>query len=236
MGFGAAATAYQANAVVFDGSNDYLNRGGNLTGAANSNFFTASFWMKRGGSTSEDFYRCGGSKGIIIVLSAGDIRVTMVDTTQRLEYTFAHETDSAWHHYFIAIDMSNTGRRYAYIDGVAQSVTISTNSTDIIPFASATEHEVGGTSGGGATLNADLADVWIAPGQYIDPTVAANIRKFRSVAGKPVSLGLTGSNPTGTSPLIFFSGETVSWHTNKGTGGGFTENGALTTASTSPSD
>jgi len=32
------------------------------------------------------------------------------------------------------------------------------------------------------------------------------------------------------------SGDTATWHTNKGGGGGFTENGALTTSSTSPSD
>src|SRR3546814_7073174 len=43
-----------------------------------------------------------------------------------------------------------------------------------------------------------------------------------------------GSTPTGSAPLVFLSGATASWHTNKGTGGGFTENGALTDAATDP--
>lgn len=45
---------------------------------------------------------------------------------------------------------------------------------------------------------------------------------------------MAGGNPTGTDPLVFFSGATASWHTNQGSGGGFTENGALTDAATNP--
>ncbi len=54
--------------------------------------------------------------------------------------------------------------------------------------------------------------------------------------GKPVDLGASGSTPTGNQPEVFMSGSTGSWHTNKGTAGGFTENGEITTAASSPSD
>ena len=64
----------------------------------------------------------------------------------------------------------------------------------------------------------------------------ANRRKFIDVDGKPVDLGSDGSTPTGTVPLMFFSGPTDDWHINKGSVGGFTETGAFTDAPYSPSD
>jgi len=72
--------------------------------------------------------------------------------------------------------------------------------------------------------------------EFVDLSIEANRRKFIDAIGKPVDLGVDGSTPTGTAPLIFLSGTTIDWHTNKGSGGGFTEVGALTTATTSPSD
>ena len=84
------------------------------------------------------------------------------------------------------------------------------------------------TSSGSNKFNGDLADFWLDPGTYIDLSDPANRRKFRDASGNPVYLGADGSKPTGTAPDIFLSGNTEDWHTNKGTGGGFTENGALT--------
>lgn len=81
-----------------------------------------------------------------------------------------------------------------------------------------------------------MSDLWAEYGVYVDFSVEATRLKFRNAGGKPVNLGSDGSIPTGGSPIQYFSGATVDWHTNKGTGGGFTENGTLTTASTSPSD
>src|SRR3546814_17811034 len=81
----------------------------------------------------------------------------------------------------------------------------------------------------------DGADLWLDPGTYIDLSVTANRRKFvGSGAATSVDLGADGSTPTGTAPLVFLSGATADWHTNKGAGGGFTENGALTDAATDP--
>ena len=80
-----------------------------------------------------------------------------------------------------------------------------------------------------------MAELWYAPGVYIDLSVVANQRKFRTAAGKPAYLGPTGAIPTGTDPLVYMSGVTATWKTNKGTGGGFTEHGALADAGTTPS-
>jgi hypothetical protein len=82
----------------------------------------------------------------------------------------------------------------------------------------------------------DLADVWIAPGQFIDFSVAANRRKFIDANGKPVDLGSDCSAPTGIAPSVCFSGDSSGFVTNKGTGGAFNLTGTLTNASTSPSN
>ena len=66
--------------------------------------------------------------------------------------------------------------------------------------------------------------------------MAINRRKFIDPNKDPVDLGEAGQFPTGTSPLVFLANPTASWQTNLGTGGNFTENGALTDGSSSPSD
>jgi hypothetical protein len=53
---------------------------------------------------------------------------------------------------------------------------------------------------------ADVADVYFAPGQFLDLSIPGNVAKFIS-AGKPVDLGSDGSTPTGIAPLVFLSGD-----------------------------
>jgi len=76
--------------------------------------------------------------------------------------------------------------------------------------------------------------VWIDTGTYIDISQPANRAKFISPDLKPQFLGNDGSRPTGSAPDIFLSGPETAWHTNKGTAGGFTENGALAESATNP--
>jgi hypothetical protein len=86
-------------------------------------------------------------------------------------------------------------------------------------------------------LDAEVAELYLNTKEFLDLSIEANRRKFISAAGKPADdLGASGEGPTGTNPTVFLSGDTVTWHTNKGSGGGFTEVGALTDASSSPSD
>jgi hypothetical protein len=84
-----------------------------------------------------------------------------------------------------------------------------------------------GSNNGADKFNGDVADLWWAPGVYLDLTVTANRRKFISADRRPVPLGANGQTPTGSAPLIFLSGDLAAWHTNKGTGGGLTQTGAL---------
>ena len=68
-----------------------------------------------------------------------------------------------------------------------------------------------------------MADVWLRfGGAVIDFSVEANRRQFISAEGKP-------ANPAGwpAGGQVQLHGALDDWHVNKGSGGGFTENGAL---------
>jgi len=98
------------------------------------------------------------------------------------------------------------------------------------------EWAIGARTDGSTLLDGCLSQVYLNPKEYIDFSIEENRRKFIDEDGKPVDLGVDGSLPTGTAPIDFQAGATVDWHTNKGTGGGMTENGALTDCGDSPSD
>lgn len=239
---------YSANAVDFDGS-DYLTRGAGLTDAADSKLLTVSFWINKQGANgaSEHIVHAaitGPTERNAIVKGGGDnIQVVCRNSAGSIILNVGTATDSfevadGWRHYLASFDLTSTAKRHIYVndvDGYDPTFPGTTYTNDTIDFT-VNEWVIGNRPDLARDLDAYLADLWIAPGVYIDFTVEANRRKFIDASGKPVYLGSDGSGPIGTAPLIFLSGPTADWHTNKGTGGGFTENGALTDAASSPSD
>jgi hypothetical protein len=240
--------AYVATGVLFDGTNDYMKRGADLTGAGSSKLLTVSFWYKSGSDAAS--YR-----GVIIPAStingSGGVNggVTKTDTHNfRLHWCNSGNTPildikssnnalqiaDGWVHCIASVDLSNTGKRHLYMNDVSD-LTVTTYTDALMDFASIiADWGVGGAPSGGTKMFGDLAELYFAPGQYIDLSVEANRRKFRSAIGKPADLGSDGSTPTGTAPLIFFKGGATGWATNAGTGGAFTITGTLTDSSTSP--
>jgi hypothetical protein len=155
-----------------------------------------------------------------------------INTTSIVKFTSGGEQldDTDWHHVLISVDTSNTSNRHVYFDDSSMG-----GSWDIYTVDSIIDYTVQlniGRRGVNNTryLKGYLADVWIDFDNYIDFSVEANRRKFISAAGLPVNLGSDGSLPTGSAPEVFLSGPAADWHTNKGTGGGFSEVGELTDA------
>lgn len=83
----------------------------------------------------------------------------------------------------------------------------------------------------------DLSQLWISRQQLYDGSGGdtAMLAKF-TASGGPVDLGENGELPTGTPPDIYCNGDSVDFRNNRGTGGEIVWTGALTNASTSPSD
>jgi len=240
---------YRANAVTFDGTNDYIEKTTALTGIADSETFTFSAWVKMNDGDDDQ-----GVPYNIFEITTGIVSrliITKYDTasvanhlliqgsistgTVILNIRSAAESlrvSSGWVHILVSIDMSDTGKRHLYLNDVSD-LSVVTYANDTIDFDVAISRV--GLNVAGDKLPADMSDLWFDT-SYIDLSVEANRRKFITAAGKPAFLGFDGSRPTGAAPLVFLSGATADWHTNKGSGGGFTENGALTDAATSPSD
>ncbi len=82
----------------------------------------------------------------------------------------------------------------------------------------------------------DASDFYLNIAERVDLSDAAVVSKIIS-GGKPVDQGASGSLLTGSQPLIYLSGNAVTYANNKGSAGGtFTIVGTLTNATTSPSD
>lgn len=115
----------------------------------------------------------------------------------------------------------------------------------LIDYAAASYAVAAQNTNGLGVLDGSLAELWFAPGQYIEDT-EANRRKFYNASGKPMHLGARGERPTGTAPLIYLHLDDGEAPANflidrSGNGNTFTLVAgspvtALQTASTSPSD
>lgn len=223
-----------ANAVHFDGTNDVLERNGALTGAVDNKLALVSIWFfpsddvaatqvyyRHGASSQLIFFRQSNFKLQIRFRSAASGSVWDIITTD----TFL--TAGEWHHCLISIDGANSITQI-YIDNVVPALDADAFVDRTIQWNTTNEFLVGAdTDTLNSAANVDLAELYVT-NEHLDLSIESNRRKFISVAGKPVDLGVDGSDPTGTIPLVFLSGPTIDWHTNKGSGGGFNETGALT--------
>lgn len=231
---------HRANGVVFDGSADYITRSSSFSGAADSKLLTGSFWYKsnRNGSFEtilegyvsttarfQLFKRDNNRISFIGFNSAGTIIWNAADTIS------SHEIADGWVHTCFSIDLTNSSLRHIYNNDVSDYATSSTYTNDTIDFT-LDSWRFGGNIGPGYT-SGEFANVLFWPGVYLDLSVTANRRLFISAAAKPVNPAVA-IQALGT-PLIALYGDTAAWHTNKGSGGGFTLTGSLGTSSPGPS-
>jgi hypothetical protein len=237
--------AYVANAVDFDGSNDFLTRGAGLTGASDAATGILSCWIRfdgGDGSTSgilnNAVSRCNLRKrgdNLIVIDVASSAGTTLSFGTVN-----AYTANAAWRHVLMSWDTNfSAGAKVSHLyvsDASDKAVLADAGAAFNVDYTD-TNWIVGALNTGGSNkLNGCVAELYFAPGQFLDFSNSANRRKFISATGKPVSLGADGSLPTGTAPLVYLNNPAASFGTNKGTGGDFTITGTLDTASTSPSD
>lgn len=237
----------QVNAVSFDGSSDYLTRGAALTGITDTKTGLYSFWYRMVASAPTDIVAAipradklthrhdlkvanDGNISILGVNASGDAVISAGGV--------GGLSAGTWAHVLLSFDVS-ISRLQLYVDDTDIPWTPSTMVNDFIDYTTV-DHGIGAGwaagSPGDSKSEADMAEFWWTHNVSLDLDVEANRRKFVTADLCPVDLGATGSIPTGTDPIIYLSGATASWHTNKGSGDGFTEIGALTDAATSPSD
>jgi hypothetical protein len=236
-----ASYGYRANAVNFDSINTWLARAANLTGVVDGKELLISFWLKCvTGDAADMTIAADGNLGTgtfhVARTSANKIQIAGYDAAGNLDLNLQSTTSvvvaTGLVHVLSSVNLA-TGLGLLYLNDVDDTNAVALVN-DTIDWAGSGDFGIGAEPDGGAKLSADIADLYINFATSLDLSVVANRRKFISAAGKPVFLGADGSLPTGSAPAVFLSGPTATWHTNRGAGGGFTENGALTDGAVVP--
>lgn len=239
-----ARPRYRAGAVNFDGVTTVLSRGGGLTGAVDGNSILASFWFKKatdaGPLTPLGGIGVTGATGSRVLLNLSASGLTSVSVSNSSGTTIAdirsspvYNVASGWNHFLASFQLASTATRWFYMNDVSDLATAATYTTGQNIDWTLVDWFVSGGGTNNPKMNGDLADLMVWP-SYLDLSVVANRRLFIDSIKKPV-------NPTvavaalGT-PLIYLSGPTSGWPTNKGGGGGFTLSGTLADATSRPGD
>ena len=241
----AGPSPYAADAVYFDGTNDYLSKGA-LT-VTNNNKLTISFWLNPAFTTGDPDHfilqtGTGNQNNKIAIRQAptGGFQIVGAGATAYLDVSGFSTAENVWAHILFSCDLSDTGKRHLYIDGSSVTPTWGTY-TDGTIFWDSVSNRIGrwasGTNGGRRYVG-DLAEFYVT-NEYIDLSVLVNREKFITGTGTgaaPVDLGTGGITPTGTSPIIFFEGNAASWNSgvNSGSGGNYSMVGAVTDSGNEP--
>lgn len=240
---GVGTPPYIPSGVEFD-TNDYLSISSELSGVTTGTQGTMSFWARTNDIDSRQQVVGSETNSFFDILHEEAFNTLRVQFSDGIGANLLDlrtgPLQSQWKHYLISFDLTNTANRHVYINGAVASATwLNYVTTGTIDYVGSSGMLIGARSPiltSDRRLNGSIADFWIDFDTYLDLS-DPNIRaKFIDANGFPVDLGSDGSRPTGSAPDIYLSGDTATWHTNDGTGGGFTENGALTDALTDPGE
>jgi len=226
----AVSSAVLADAIDFDGTNDYLSRSSDLVGNADGKTFTFSCWVWSenitpsgdiywSNNTSFAVYRQGdGTIGIAAKNSAGTTIFGAVIPAIR-QFTFFN--------ILVSVDLSNTSNRYVFVNDSAQSVTWNVYTNDNIDFTRP-DHKVCDGSAYGK-FKSRLSHVYLDY-TYRDLSVEANRRLFITADRKPAA------NQSALNPILYLPlNDPTQPGKNLGTGGDFSLTGVVARSGRGPS-
>lgn len=235
---------YVANAVAFNGSTQSLTLATNFTGAADSATGILSMWLKINGGDSTTMSMLRNTSGFVDISrsSANKFNFMFMDSTGLLTFNFGsvatYATSTTWLNVLSSWDVTlGVGSKVSnlYVNNVSDKTVIADATLGFnVDYTS-------GAWGAMAAQNASQkfngceAEIYFAPGKFLDFTIAGNRAKFIDGNGKPVSLGADGSTPTGTAPILYLPNAFGTVGANAGTGGNMTANSSPTACSTGPS-
>lgn len=240
------SAGFAVDGAAFDGST-YLTRGASYTGAADSRSLLMSFWYRTAswaGNTvlfdnTGDLVAFSSFGGTFSIYANDAVGTSKLQIDQHTGVPLP--ADANWHHVMVAMNTNAAaGLKTAqmYVDDVALTVDVTDAQAAFDIDFTQGNWSIAAYVDSQFAFVGDLAEFYIAPGQFLDLSVQANRRKFRDGAGKPVSLGATGSTPTGIAPAFFHhldDGEApANFGINRGSGGGMTVTGTITTSPTNP--
>lgn len=223
------------NAVDYDGTNDYLLRGADLTGNADSKKGIISFFMRVDGGASTTRQIVHSTDGGVSVFLGTDNKIRFRHEnsggTAILDIitTATFSPSASIVHVLGSWDLGTANARHLHIEDVSD-LTETTFTDDTIDYTKA-DHAIANNVSGTDGWDGVLAEVYINFGEYLDFSVESNRRKFIDASGNPVDLGTDGSTPTGNQPIVYLPRDFGRVDENAGSGGDFTINGSPSLAS-----
>tara|TARA_R110000796_G_scaffold95459_3_gene200725 strand:+ start:15524 stop:17332 length:1809 start_codon:yes stop_codon:yes gene_type:complete len=214
----------EAEAIDFDGTNDYLSRSTDLVGNTDSKTFTFSAWVYRF-SGNVDVFNNGSLKFQVTTFSDGRFSIQAKNTADTVVLNYTAPAGSVlgltWYHIVLSVDLSVSGNRAFYINDIEMTRSPSTYANDNIDFTDIGGFAVAGRMSGTSLFPGRLSHVYLDY-TYRDLSIEANRRLFITADGKPAD-GQADLSPILYLPLDDFEAPGV----NLGTGGDFTLNGVV---------
>lgn len=225
------ATATAAEAVDFDGTNDYLYRSSGLSGSVNGKTFTFSaFLWSIDAQTTTQFVIDIEDNSFYVQFINGYVRVAAIDASRSVILngtTNAKVANNTFLHILISVDISNTSKRFIYINDVAQSTSWSTYINSNINFAY-TPVNIADNYYHDTKLKGRLSNVFLDQ-TYRDLSITANRRLFVTADLKPAA------GQAALSPILYLPmSNPTTVATNAGTGGNFTLTGTVARSGRGP--
>ena len=229
---------YSMQLVTFDGTNDYLTKSSGLTGASHSKQCTFVVWAD---IDNADFQQAfilgpiGGYAGLWFarndtnklhvrgLTSTGNDVVIALSTSDYL-------STAGLKCFMVSIDAATSTLQVYDGDSAVDMGTPTWDLPDTaLGFVAADTVPIGARNDGVSKFSGKLGDLQLIIGTALDLSIESNRRKFIDASGNPVNPADNGLTKT-----ILLSGAFASWHTNDGSGGGFTVTGALADGGTYP--
>lgn len=229
----AASGAYAINAVDFDGSSTWLELTSSI--CSDTGTFAAWGWLYPDSVTGQFRILNNAVSGERFQLEIvnGKLAVSGRNSAGTLVlYAETNISASDWTHFAVSVDLSSSSLRHFYRDGANASPTWSTYSLSQTINFNTGKFAVGRLYNVASDYYDGSMGQICFTNSYVD--LDSKISQIYSPNGFPKYQGPNGQSVTGSTPLLFLDGETGEWHTNKGSAGGLSENGTLTTSAHLP--
>ena len=135
-----------------------------------------------------------------------------------------------WNHIALSFD-GNASNKHLYVNGVEENSNFTTLTTDTIAYSDVDQIALMSNTFG--FLAGELSDFWFDT-IYID--LSTNNPFYDTETNKPKFLGIDGSLPTGSPPLVYLPMRGNDAGNNAGTGGDFTVNSGPYTGARGPAE
>jgi hypothetical protein len=221
---------YWGNNADFNGSTGYLSAT-SLSGISDGKTFSFSFFINPDGSNSSYLFAIDG--GLVIRIWNNQNRFDLIgynsSGTAILTSGLATEQVSSGtkSHICGCIDLSDTGKRFVYLNGTAMTgFAWSAYTNDNIDFTRSSYRIANFST---TYFDGKLSEFYFTT-NYIDFSLESNRLRFRDCFGNPTNLSQQITDGTIPNPEVYMRFNPSSFGTNSGTGGNFTVNGTITDA------